>query len=99
VKTHQNKFSNALTLNPAQWQNETGLLKFLSYFYNQTSYSVDRKIRRDGDNFDLNPFGSSELDLLGLNTAIRNSLYYNRGKQDHSVTHTYLESRVKTCFR
>jgi len=98
VKTHQNKFSNALTLNPAQWQNETGLLKFLSYFYNQTSYSVDRKIKRDGDNFDLNPFGSSELDLLGLNTAIRNSLYYNRGKQDHSVTHTYLESRAKNLL-
>lgn len=98
LRTHQNKFSNALTLNPAQWQNEGGFLKVLSYFYNQTSYSIDRKIERDGDNFDLNPFSNSELNLLGLNTAIRNSLYYNRGKQEHSVTYTYLDSRAKNLL-
>jgi hypothetical protein len=98
LKTHQNKFSNSLTLNPAGWQNENGILKVLSYFYNQTSYSIDRKIKRDGDNFDLNPFGTSELNLLGLNTAVRNSLYYNRGKQDHSVTYTYLDSRAKNLL-
>ncbi|SCY77443.1 hypothetical protein [Flavobacterium caeni] len=99
LKTHQNKFSESLTLNPQQWQNKTGFRKFLSYFYNQTSYLIDRKIRRDGGNFDLNPFGSStDDDLLGLNTAIRNSLFYNRGKQDHSVTYTYLDSRAKTLL-
>ncbi len=99
LKTHQNKFSESLTLNLQQWQNKTGLLKVLSYFYNQTSYLIDRKIRRDGDNFDLNPFGSSrDEDLLGLSTAIRNSLFYNRGKQHHSVTYTYLDSRAKNLL-
>ena len=56
LKTHQNKFSESVTLNPNQWQNNTGLKKVLSHFYNQTSYLIDRKIKRDGDNFDLNPF-------------------------------------------
>ena len=98
IKTHQNKFSESVTLNPNQWQNETGFKKFLSYFYNQTSYLVDRKIKRDGSNFDLNPFSASDTDLLGLSTAIRNSLFYNRGKQDNSVTYTYLDSRARTLL-
>lgn len=99
IKTHQNKFSGSLTLNPMQWQNKNGFQKFLSYFYNQTSYLIDRKIKREGGNFDLNPFGSStDENLLGLNTAFRNSLFYNRGKQDHSVTYTYLDSRARTLL-
>lgn len=98
LRTHQNKFSQSLTLNPNQWQNETGFKKFLSYFYNQTSFLIDRKIERDTDNFDLNPFSSSEDNLLGLNSSIRNSLFYNRGKQDHSVTYTYLKNRAKTLL-
>jgi len=98
IKTHQNRFSESVTLNPGQWQNETGFLKLLSHFYNQTSYLIDRKIERDGNNFDLNPFSSSDNNLLGLNTSIRNSLFYNRGKQLHSVTYTYLESRAKNLL-
>ncbi|MNK67486.1 hypothetical protein D3C87_868230 [compost metagenome] len=98
VRTHQNKFSQSLTLNPNQWQSETGFKKFLSYFYNQTSFLIDRKIERDTNNFDLNPFSSSEDNLLGLNSSIRNSLFYNRGKQDHSVTYTYLKNRAKTLL-
>ena len=98
VRTHQNKFSQSVTLNPLQWQNSDGFKKFLSYFYNQTSFQIDRKIERDSDNFDLNPFSSGEKNLLGLTSGIRNSLFYNRGKQDHSVTYTYLKNRAKTLL-
>jgi hypothetical protein len=98
VRTHQNRFSQSLTLNPGQWQNEKGFKKFLSYFYNQSSYLIDRKIERNTDNFDLNPFSSSEESLLGITQSIRNSLFYNRGKQDHSVTYTYLNNRIRTLL-
>ncbi len=98
VKTHQNRFSNSLTLNPTQWQNEKGAKKMLSYFYNQTSFLVDRKIERNEDNFDLNPFGGDSEEILALNTNVRNSLFYNRGKQDHSVTYTYLLSEAKSLL-
>lgn len=98
LKTHQNRFSQSLTLNPAQWINSTGIKKTLSYFYNQTSFMIERKIRRHNDNFDLNPFSTSTDDLLGLNSAIRNSLFYNRGKQDHSVTYTYLVNRARNLL-
>lgn len=98
IKTHQNKFSLSLTLNPSIWQNETGFKKFLSYFYNQTSYLIDRKIERNSDNFNLNPFESDESELLGLNSSFMNSFFYNRGKQNHSVTYSILNSRTKNLL-
>ena len=98
LKTHQNKFSQSLTLSPILWQNEKGVKKILSYFYNQTSYLSERKIERDGNNFDFNPFSSSDKNLLGLNENFRNSLYFNRGKQKHSVTYSYFSSRLKSLL-
>ena len=90
VRTHQNKFSQSVNLNFNQWQNEKGFKKFASHFYNQTSFLIDRKIRRNGANFDLNPFSNEEEELIGLNTNFRNSLFFNRGKQHHSTTYSFL---------
>jgi hypothetical protein len=98
IKTHQNKFSQSVTINPNQWQNELGLKKILSYFYNQTSFIIDRKTKSEGDNFELNPFSTSNENVLGLNSSFRNSLYYNRGKQDHSVTYSYLQNETKNLL-
>uniref|UniRef100_UPI00286D487E hypothetical protein n=1 Tax=Flavobacterium sp. TaxID=239 RepID=UPI00286D487E len=98
IKTHQNKFSQSVTLNPSQWQNEKGFKKIMSLFYNQTSYLIERKIKRQQDNFDLNPFSNKTDDLLGLNASIRNSLFFNRGKQNHSVTYTYVTNKL-TSFQ
>jgi hypothetical protein len=90
VRTHQNKFSQSVNINFNQWQNEKGFKKFASHFYNQTSFLIDRKIRRNGANFDLNPFSKEEEELIGLNTNFRNSLFFNRGKQHHSTTYSFL---------
>ena len=98
IKTHQNKFSQSFNLNPSQWQNETGFKKTLSYFYNQTSFLIDRKVENKGNNFDLNPFSKSEENVLGLNSSFRNSLFYNRGKQAHSVTYTYVQNENRNLL-
>ena len=98
IKTHQTKFSQSLLLNPNQWQNETGFKRILSYFYNQTSFIIDRKIKNEGANFDFNPFKSSQENALGLSSSFRNTLFYNRGKQHHSVTYTYLQNQAKNLL-
>ena len=98
IKTNKNKFSQALTLSPTNWQNKTGFLKVLSHFYNQSNYLVERKIIRDGDNFDLNPFSASNDNLLGINANFRNNLFYNRGKQKHSVTYSFATNRLKSLL-
>jgi hypothetical protein len=91
LPTHQNKFAQTITLNPISWVNETGYKKLLSRFYNQTSYLIDRMVARVGENFDLNPFKSSD-DQLGLNLSFRNSLFFNRGKQYFTTNYTYLST-------
>lgn len=98
IKTRQNKFSQSLTLNPNQWQNTNDFRKTLSHFYNQTSFIVDRKIKSEGNNFDLNPFGNSNENALGLNSSFRNSLFYNRGKQKHSITYSYIQNQTKSLL-
>ena len=98
IKTNQNKFSQSVTLNPLQWQNEEGFKKLVSYFYNQTSFIMDRKVKSEGERLELNPFASSEENILGLNSSFRNSLFYNRGKQKHSVTYSYLVNKGKNLL-
>ncbi|MBF4508313.1 hypothetical protein IRZ83_16675 [Flavobacterium sp. JLP] len=98
IKTNQNKFSQSVALNPLQWQNEKGFKKFASYFYNQTSFIMDRKVKSEGERLELNPFASSEENVLGLNSSFRNSFYYNRGKQKHSVTYSYLINKGKNLL-
>lgn len=98
IKTHQNKFSQSLNLNPGKWQNAVGYKKVLSHFYNQTSFLIERKIKRNGDNFDLNPFSTNDENRLGLNTSFRNSLFYNRGKQKHSLTYTFIDNKIESLL-
>jgi len=92
VKIRNNKFSQILTLNPQQWANGEGLKKLLSKFYNQTSYVIDRKVRRSNDLASINPFKDGGEDQLGLNLNFRNALFYNRGKQRYTTSYTYVSS-------
>lgn len=98
IKTHPTKFSQSLILNPNQWQNSKDFTRFFSMFYNQTSFLIDRKIKNEGDNFQFNPFKSLQENVLGLTFSFRNSLFFNRGRQHHSVTYSYLENKAKNLL-
>ncbi len=98
LPTHQNRFSQGLVLNFQSWQNEKGWRKFVSHFYNQTSFLIERKIARNDENFDLNPFSTTNNDLLGLNANWRNSLFFNRGKQTHSSTYTFVKNNARNLL-
>jgi len=97
VGTHQNKFSQAINFNGLAWQNEKGIKKFFSHFYNQMTLLVERRNLRDSNNFDLNPFSKSD-NSLGLNNSFRNSLFYNRGKQKHSTTYTFIKNEIRNLL-
>lgn len=91
IKTHQNRLSQTITINPAQWSvSDNKSKKFWSHFYNQTSYLIDRKIRREGNSFNLNPFEDDVDNQLGLQLNFRNVLFFNRGKQHFTTSYTYL---------
>ncbi|EHQ42716.1 hypothetical protein [Myroides odoratus] len=99
LPTNQNKFTQTLTLNPAAlWQNETGIKRILAFFYNQTSYSIDRKDLKKGNQIRLHPFTADEEQMVGLLENFNNYLYYNRGKKRHSVTYMYTQSKSKNLL-
>jgi hypothetical protein len=50
--------------------------------------------KKKGGNFELNPFNSSQENVLGLSSSFRNSLFYNRGKQKHSVTYLKMKQNL-----
>lgn len=96
IRTHQNRLSQTLTINPSiLGSDSSNSNKFWSRLYNQTSYLIDRKIRRDGNNFNLNPFESAAKDQLGLQLNFRNVLFFNRGKQRYTTSYTYLSNKVQ----
>lgn len=99
LPTNQNKLTQTLTLNPAAvWQNETGIKRILAFFYNQTSYSIDRKDLKKGNQLRLHPFTTHEDDMVGLMENFNNYLYFNRGKKRHSITYMYTQSKSKNLL-
>lgn len=98
LKTHQNRFSQSLTWNPSVWMNDTGFKKFWSKFHNQTSVTLDRKVLKEGNDIDLNPFFGTSDQVVGLNSSWRNSLYFNRGIQRYSNTYTFLSNASKNLL-
>lgn len=93
IKTHQNRLSQLLTINPQLVSNNIEDKNFWSHFYNQTSYLIDKKIRRETDNFDINPFKDYGDNQLGLNLSFRNVLFFNKGKQHYTTSYTYLSNK------
>lgn len=99
VKTHQNRLSQTLTINPQQWNlSESASKKFWSHFYNQTSYLVDRKILREGNSINLNPFQNNDENQLALNQSVRNVLFYNRGLQRYTASYTFLNNASRSLL-
>lgn len=99
VRTHQNRLSQTLTINPIQWsKSEDKTEKFFSHFYNQTSYLIDRKVRREGNNFNLNPFKDDEENQLAMNNSVRNVLFYNKGKQRYTTSYTFLTNTSRNLL-
>lgn len=99
IKTHQNRLSQTLTLNPTDWINsKNNTAKFFSHFYNQSSYLINRKLKRSGNAFNINPFEKDEENQLGLQLNFRNVLSFNRGKQHYTTSYTYLNNQSRNIL-
>lgn len=98
IKTHRNKFSQLVTLNFSKWVDENGFKGFLSHFHNQTSFLIDRKIKRDEDQFDINPFNNDTDKELAVNSNFQNTLFFNRGKQHFSTSYSFISTNTKNLL-
>lgn len=97
VRTHQNRLSQQLTLQPGQWSGQKGIKKILSHFYNQTSYILDKKVLRLSNDFSLNPFNEDDNEI-GATINLRNTLFFNRGKQRYTTSYSFLSNTSKTLL-
>lgn len=95
IATHQNRFTQTLVINPQQWNAKTGFKKMISHFYNQTYILVDSKQKKIDNKFNLNPFETSNDNLLDLNYNLNNSFFFNKGKKYFSSTYNYINSQYK----
>jgi len=95
IATHQNKLGMAINIDFSRWNNHQGFKKVCSKFFIQSSYQLDQKIKRDGNNFQLNPMANVGVALLGLNETFRYALFFNRAKTKHAAVYTYSQNNVK----
>ncbi len=98
IPTQKVKLTQSLTLNPKSWNTKKGLKKWVSKLYNQSFLNIENQQRRSGDTFNFNPFKFDDLQLIGLNFNIRNTLYYNKDLQHYSIAYTTGKSRNKQQF-
>ena len=98
IGVNQNRFSEQLSLNFRSWQNEEGLKGVVSHFFNQSAFTIDRRIRRDGNNIQINPFSSGDSEELALTSNFRNTLFFNRGRQHYTNSYTFLSNINKNLL-
>jgi len=93
LKTHLNRFSQSVVLNPSVWRSKSGFKKWASHFINQTFVLIENNKLKTGNSFNLNPFDVNSASVVGLQYSLRNSLFYNRGRQHFSTTYNYTRSK------
>ena len=98
IKSHENRFSQAINLQAPSWRNQTGLKKIASHFSDQAFFLIQSNEKRDNGSINFNPIGYDEDQLLSLDQQIRNSLFFNRGLQKFSTGYLFIKNRKKTFF-
>ncbi len=101
VKTRTNQFNQVLSINPgAKFQKQVGWQRMIGRFNNQTSYRIDNKTLEEDILNSLNPFRTDIADdlLLATNSALRNTLSFNRTSTVFGMDLTWQENRNKTIL-
>jgi len=98
VGVNRNRFSNQMSINLRSWEKENGFRKVLSHFFNQTAYSIDRQVERDGNEIQINPFSSGDNEELSLLSSFRNTLFFNRGRQRYTNSYTFISNTNRSLL-
>ena len=98
IKTRENKISQLVTIDPSAWSKAQTLINILTHFYNQTSFIIQRKVKKDNQIFEFNPFKGDSENVLGLVKNLKNVLFFNRGKQHYTTSYSYINSATKNTL-
>lgn len=92
------RYSQTLNIDPrAVWREEAAIKGLLARFSNQTSLRIDKKEVGETSLRQFSPFLTdvSDTTLVGLNSLIRNSLFFNRSGSVFFMEWTWQDSRNK----
>ncbi|MDL2262086.1 hypothetical protein LJC11_01115 [Bacteroidales bacterium OttesenSCG-928-I21] len=101
IKTYSSQISQNININPEiRWRNKQGILKFLSRFSNQFSYSAAQKNISSNLLEYANPF-YNELDetkLVSFNSSLRNNFSFNRNNPKFGIDYVIHANNNKTLL-
>lgn len=94
-------FNQVLQLNPkAVWFDVTGIKKFIARFNLNSSMVITRKTFKGSSVSPFNPFllNTNDENVLSLNSAFRNSVYFNQGSPKFYANYTWFFNQNKTIL-
>ncbi|MCK5846199.1 MAG: hypothetical protein KAG84_02085, partial [Bacteroidales bacterium] len=102
IKTYNNTFSTSIYLTPSRmWRRSTSpILKTIAKFANQLVFRSSLKTLNNDWKEYANPFLHSinDTSLMNINTAFRNTLYFNRGHSKYGADYTFTKNNNKVLM-
>ncbi len=100
-KVYTSGFTETFSLRPAAaWSSKKGLKKFFALFSEQLALHTDRKTTSTNPLNAYNPFiqNTSDSTVIGLNSSLRNTVYFNQLNPHFGMDYTYSDTRNKTVL-
>jgi hypothetical protein len=100
-KVYTSGFTETFNLRPAAaWNSKKGIRKFLSLFSEQLALHSDRKTTSTNPLDAYNPFiqNTSDTNVIGLNSSLRNTVYFNQLNPHFGMDYTYSSTSNKTVL-
>lgn len=92
------QYNQALNINPkALLSGKKGILGFIARFSTLSSLQISRKVYKGSDISVFNPFvfNTDNEFLLAINSAIRQSVFFNRTNNKYSLEYTFKNNKSK----
>lgn len=101
IKTYTSGFTETFSLKPAAvWATKKGLRGFIGRFSEQVAIHVDRKTTDNNPALAYNPFlqNIADTNVVGLNSSIRNTVFFNQLNPTFGADYTYSDNINKTIL-
>jgi len=101
VKVFGNQFNQSINIRPdVLWSKKKGLKKFMSRFSDQLSFRTERKTNEVdiAQRFNPLPLEIADSNLITINSAFRNTFYFNRTHPKFGADFTYQDLRNRNLL-
>lgn len=101
IRTFTNQLTQSLNINPAKYlKRDKKAKRFITRFSDQSYLRLNQKNAKETSNIVNVPFETSISDssLISINSALRNTIYFNRSNPVFGANYSISDSRNKTLL-